>query len=168
MSDPPIFDHERLDVYRLAVEFLAWFGRLVDEGPLKGCKITAVKHLDDASRSIVNNIAEGNGKRSHADRCRFLDMARGSALECASCLDVLVARRRLDTALAGSGKGMLVRIVSMLTKLTERLLGIGTLSSRRHDPLRAGRASEGHEQQAAEGEAGRARATPGRDPFRDA
>ncbi len=84
--------------------------------------------MDDASRSIVNNIAEGNGKRSHADRCRFFDMARGSALECASCLDALVARRRLDAAVAGIGKGMLARIVSMLTKLTERLLGVGALS----------------------------------------
>jgi four helix bundle protein len=123
--------------------------------------------LDDSSRSIVNNIAEGNGKRSHADRCRFFDMARGSALECASCLDVLVARKRLDPSLAVVGKDMLVRIVSMLTKLTERLLGVGSLSGRVRDPRRAVRASEAHEQ-ATEGEVGRARAAPGRHPVRDA
>jgi four helix bundle protein len=167
MKDPPVFDHERLDVYRLGVEFLAWLGELLDEGPLRGCKLKAVKHLDDSSRSIVNNIAEGNGKRSHADRCRFFDMARGSALECASCLDVLVARKRLDPSLAVVGKDMLVRIVSMLTKLTERLLGVGSLSGRVRDPRRAVRASEPHEQ-ATEGEVGRARAAPGRHPVRDA
>jgi four helix bundle protein len=123
MNDPYPLDHERLDVYRLAVEFAAWVGELIDDGPLKGRKISAVKHLDDSSRSIVNNIAEGNGKRSLPDRCRFLDISRGSALECASCLDILVARKRLGAEQAAVGKTMLVRIVSMLSKLIERLLG---------------------------------------------
>lgn len=128
MNEPYPLDHERLDVYRLAVEFVAWAGELIDNGPLKGCKISAVKHLDDSSRSILNNIAEGNGKRSRPDRCRFFDMSRGSALECASCLDVLVARKRLQAAVADTGKAMVVRIVSMLSKLIERLLGDGSLS----------------------------------------
>jgi four helix bundle protein len=125
MNDPYPLDHERLDVYRLSVEFAAWVGELIDEGPLTGRKISAVKHLDDSSRSIVNNIAEGNGKRSLLDRCRFLDISRGSALECASCLDVLVARKRIPAEQATEGKAMLVRIVSMLCKLIERLLGHG-------------------------------------------
>lgn len=128
MNPPYPFDHERLDVYRLSIEFLAWVGELLDEGALKGCKLKAVKHLDDAGRSIANNIAEGNGKRSRADRCRFFDISRGSALECASCLDVLVARKRLRPEQAAAGKEMLVRIVSMLSKLIESLLGEGSLS----------------------------------------
>jgi four helix bundle protein len=31
-----------------------------------------------------------------ADRCRFFDIARGSALECASWLDMLVAKKFVD------------------------------------------------------------------------
>ena len=131
MNDPNFLDHERLDVYRVAVEFAAWVGDLIDDGPLKGCTITAVKHLDDASRSIVNNIAEGNGKRSLPDRCRFFDMSRGSALECASCLDVLVARKRLEVEQVAVGKSRVVRIVSMLSKLIEKLLGPGSLAEQR-------------------------------------
>jgi four helix bundle protein len=68
-------DHERLDAYRLAIEFLAWRGELLD-GTVR---LAAKKHLDDASQSIANNVAEGNGKRSVADCCRFLEIARGSA-----------------------------------------------------------------------------------------
>ncbi|MDD4442832.1 MAG: four helix bundle protein, partial [Kiritimatiellae bacterium] len=45
----------------------------------------------------------------------FFDIARGSALECAACPDVLVARKRL--ARAEQGKEILVRIVSMLAGL---------------------------------------------------
>ena len=52
---------------------------------------SAKKHLDEASSSIPNNIAEGNGKWSKKDRQKFLEVARGSALECASGLDILVA-----------------------------------------------------------------------------
>ena len=128
-----MFDHEKLDVYRLAIEFVRWVGELLD-GPLKGCKVSALKHLDESSRSIVRNIAEGNGKRSFKDRCRFFDMSRGSALECAADLDLLVARKRLDQSHAKKGKAMLVRIVSMLIKLIDKLIGpqaFGTISSAR-------------------------------------
>ena len=90
-----VFDHEKLDVYSAAIEFIAWVGEILD-GPLVGCRLSAKKHLDEASQSIANNIAEGNGKRSPSDRCRFLDIATGSAMECAACLDGLVARRHLE------------------------------------------------------------------------
>lgn len=119
----PLFDHEKLDVYRISLEFAKWVGELIDEGPLSDCKLTIVDHLEDASRSIVNNIAEGNGKRSPKDRARFFDISRGSALESASNLDLLVNRRRLADQLGEKGKEMLVRIVSMLIKLIDSLLG---------------------------------------------
>ena len=64
------FDHEKLDVYRLAVEFIAWTGELLDTS-LKKTGLSAAKHLEEASQSIANNIAEGNGKRSRADRARL-------------------------------------------------------------------------------------------------
>ena len=51
--------------------------------------------LDRASTSIALNIAEGNGKYALKDRCRFFDIAHGSALECASAQDILVAKGRL-------------------------------------------------------------------------
>ena len=112
------FDHEKLDVYRLAVLFSSWVGERL-EGSLKNSRTSATKHLDEASGSITNNIAEGNGKRSRTDRCRFLDIARGSALECAACLDTLVARKRMDPSEAEQGKQLLERIVSMLWRMIE-------------------------------------------------
>lgn len=112
------FDHDKLDVYRLAIEFIGWAGELLDSS-LKKSGMSAAKHLDEASQSIANNIAEGNGKRSRADRCRFLDIARGSALECAACLDALAARKRLTAAEQQHGKSLLERIVSMLWRMIE-------------------------------------------------
>ncbi len=106
------FDHEKLNVYQEAIGFVSWVDELLAEIP----KSLAVHNqLDRASTSIPLNIAEGNGKYTEADRCRFFDIARGSALECAACLDVLVAKKRIDSA--EPGKAILVRIVSMLVGL---------------------------------------------------
>jgi len=69
---------------------------------------------DRASTSVPLNIAEGNGKFTSPDRCRFFDNARGSALESAACLDVLVAKQFVSASDVQAGKAKLVRIVSML------------------------------------------------------
>ncbi len=116
------FDHEKLDVYQVSIQFVAWAGELID-GALAKRRLSAVKHLDEASTSISLNIAEGNGKRSLKDRCRFFDISKGSALECSACFDVLVARRVLDVKQVEAGKELLVRIVEMLSKLIKKLLG---------------------------------------------
>jgi four helix bundle protein len=70
--------------------------------------------LDRASTSVALNIAEGNGKFTSPDRCRFFDNARGSALESSACLDVMVAKRFVSAGEVQGGKTMLVKIVSML------------------------------------------------------
>src|SRR5689334_2250710 len=70
--------------------------------------------LDRASTSIPLNIAEGNGKFTAADRCRYFDQARGSALESAAALDVLVAKGRYPGDEVLPGKDRLWSIVSML------------------------------------------------------
>ncbi len=115
------FDHERLDVYRVAIQFVEWADELLDRLPA-GRRGPAVKQLERATTSIPLNIAEGNGKRSRKDRSRYLDIARGSALESAACLDVLVARKSLTSSDVSQGKDLLRRVVEMLSKLTASLL----------------------------------------------
>jgi len=87
------FDHEKLNVYRASIDFVAWATEVLEQI----AKSRAVHNpLDRASTSIPLNIAEGNGKFTEADRFRFFDIARGSALECAACLDVMVAKRLVE------------------------------------------------------------------------
>jgi len=109
------FDHEKLDVYKLSLEFVAWATKILKELP------TEFRHPKDqltrSSQSITQNIAEGNGKRPGSDRKRFFEISRGSAMESASTLDILVAveaKKPLDII---DGKKMLHRLVSMLTKM---------------------------------------------------
>ena len=88
------FGHEQLDVYRVAIDHVAWvYGKT---GGLTGIHRPARDQWLRASQSIPLNIAEGNGKTSAADRGRSFEIARGSALECAAIQDVLVVGKALD------------------------------------------------------------------------
>jgi four helix bundle protein len=114
------FDHERLDVYQEAIAFCGWVGDLISEVTAKA---SAKDQLDRASTSIPLNIAEGNGKFSNADRARFLEIARGSALECAASLDVLAVRKLISAERVIPAKEQLVRIVNMLMGMLKRFSG---------------------------------------------
>jgi four helix bundle protein len=114
------FDHEKLDVYQESIAFCGWVGDLLND--ITG-KAAARDQLDRASTSLPLNIAEGNGKFSDADRSRFLEIARGSALECAACLDVLAVRKLIDTKRVVPAKEQLVRIVNMLMGMLKRFSG---------------------------------------------
>ena len=113
------FDHEKLEVYQVAIQFVAWSEILLED--CQGKAASAKKHLDEASSSIPNNIAEGNGKWSKKDRKKFFEVARGSALECASCLDVLVAKRRISAERVIEGKEKLRSVVNLLTRMIKNL-----------------------------------------------
>ena len=114
------FDHEKLDVYREAIAFCGWSGELLATITARA----AVKdQLDRASTSIPLNIAEGNGKFSRNDRARFLEIARGSALECAACLDVMVVRGLVAEDDIAIRKEQLSRIVQMLMGMLRKFSG---------------------------------------------
>ncbi|HMP77162.1 MAG TPA: four helix bundle protein [Kiritimatiellia bacterium] len=111
------FGHEKLDVYRAAIEYVGWAYRFC-EG-LTGHK-NARDQLIRASQSIPLNIAEGNGKATDGDRRRYFEIARGSALECGAIQDVLVECGAFDRASSEEQKLVLDRIVAMLTRLGQR------------------------------------------------
>jgi four helix bundle protein len=108
------FDHEKLNVYQVALEFNYWVGgRLASVE----AKAAAKDQLDRAATSIPLNLAEGNGKFSR----RFFDIARGSALEAAASLGVLVSRKVIKQAQVVPAKEQLVQIVNMLMGLLKGL-----------------------------------------------
>ncbi len=114
----PIFDHERLDVYRMSIEYVAFSYRVAKT--LTGLNRHARDQWLRAAQSIPLNIAEGNGKQILKDKNRFFQIARGSALECAAIHDVLHVCDAIDTESNRLSKSSLKRIVSMLTRLIQR------------------------------------------------
>ena len=122
MANIPMFDHEKLDVYQLELNFLTWVTEFLVNisGPSATQKRELITQLDRASLSALLNTAEGNGRRQRRQRARFFDDARGSAIECAACLDASVAKGLASPERIQPGKEMLVHIVAMPTKLVER------------------------------------------------
>lgn len=138
------FDHEKLDVFRLELDFVSWSTSLMDEvRKVATIPTTEVRdQLDRAGTSMPLNTAEGNAKRQRRTRARFFDDARGSAAECSACLDVLVAKGACSADRVEEGKSMVFRIASMLTRLVQI-----------YDPtLLSGHGAHGSTQRAGEGE----------------
>jgi four helix bundle protein len=103
------FDHEKLEVYQKTISFVAWADALLEVIP-KHLAVHKPTRLERTSTSMPLNIAEGNGKYTPPDRCRFFDIARGSALECAACLDMLTAKKQMKLREADAGAGIRIRI----------------------------------------------------------
>ncbi|OLD71275.1 MAG: hypothetical protein AUF68_10545 [Verrucomicrobia bacterium 13_1_20CM_54_28] len=107
------FDHEKLNVYHEALDFVGHATELLERVPKR---VAVYDQLDRASTAIPLNIAEGTGKFTPPDRCRYYNTARGSALECAACLDVLVVKKILKQEIT-EAKAVLIKVVSMLVGL---------------------------------------------------
>jgi len=116
------FDHERLDVYQVALEFLILADQIVEHLP-RGRGHLA-DQLTRASTSIVLNIAEGSGKFSPPDKRRYYLTSSGSATECAAILDICQRIKLIDASQHQAGKALLERVVSMLIKLAKALEGV--------------------------------------------
>src|SRR5947199_8601802 len=108
------FDHEKLNVYDEALFFVGRATELVER---VSKRMAVYGQLHRASTAIPLNIAEGTEKFTPPVRCRYYDTARGSALECAACLDVLVVKNVLTHAEIKEPKEILIRVVSMLVGL---------------------------------------------------
>ncbi len=109
----PLFDHERLHVYQLALQLDAQVHAAL---PRRGHRELR-EQLERSSLSVIANVAEGAGRVAAADKRRFYAIARGSATETAALLDVLHGRDLIATGQHQQARQRLLRIVQMLSRL---------------------------------------------------
>ena len=110
-----MLDYEKLDVYRVALEFVITTVKIRDRLPRGSGEL--VDQFKRASFSIVLHIAEGAGKLKQADKQRYFSIARGSLMECGALFDLLRALNHISSEEFCSGKILLTRIGAMLSKL---------------------------------------------------
>jgi len=112
------FAHERLDAYRVAMEFCTLAEQLCRRLPRTKGQLG--DQLARASEGIVLRIAEGAGAAwKSAEQKRFFRSARASAMECAAVLDICRIRSIGTTEQVEDGRLLLLRLVQMLTKLSQ-------------------------------------------------
>jgi hypothetical protein len=98
----PFFDRERLDAYRLAIEYVASSYRIAKS--LNGAERHARDQWLRAAQSIPLNIAEGNGKRQRETKSQgqesiFRDRARLSfGMRCDSRYTRIIRSDRSSTS----------------------------------------------------------------------
>ena len=111
------FDHEKLDVYQVALRVIDTIDALIEQMP-KG-RAHLKDQLDRAVTSVVLTIAEGAGEFSRADKQRFYRMARRSATESAATLDIIARRKRASPVLLEKARNDLDRVVAMLVRMSQ-------------------------------------------------
>lgn len=113
-----LLDHEKLDVYQTAVEFIVLADMIVENLPRGRAYLS--DQLRRAALSITLNIAEGAGEYALEEKVRFYRMAKRSATECAGILDVCQRLQLMDEQYQINGRNLLIRIISMLIKMARR------------------------------------------------
>ena len=108
---------QKLDVYQCSIQFLVFVRRVVRRIP-KGHG-DLVDQIRRSSQSTPQNIAEGAGKSTRADKAKHYTIARGSAMESAAHLDVMKVEELIAEEDYVEGIELLERIVSMLTKMID-------------------------------------------------
>ena len=109
------FNFQRLDVYRCAIDFLAACASITQQLPRGNGALS--DQLRRAALSIPLNIAEAQGRSSPGEAARAYAIARGSAMECAAIIDAARVLNAVSAHDATKGQALLVRVVSMLSKL---------------------------------------------------
>jgi four helix bundle protein len=127
------FDHEKLDVYRVAIQFNVLIDKVV-EGLPRGRSYLA-DQLQRAGASIPLNIAEGAGEYASNEKIRFYRIAKRSATECAAIFDLCQELRLIEEENYMQGRELLLRIVAMLIRMAQ---GSNQIKSGTHTGTHAG------------------------------
>jgi len=82
------FNFEKLDVYQKSLDFISNIYDLFEGLPYR-IQRSIGGNLLRAAMSIVNNIAEGSGRRGEREKRHSFEISQGSAFECIPMLTIL-------------------------------------------------------------------------------
>ena len=104
------FAHESLRVYQRALQLFEELEQsfLADENG----RLRYLRRIDELATSLVLNIAEGNGRFSHLDHGKFIDIAEESGIKLAAYLDLTEASASMDVQ---PSKRLLREVMAMLS-----------------------------------------------------
>ena len=112
--------HEKLDVWKKAIDFVVAVYKATDDFP-KDERFGLISQLRRAAVSIPANIAEGAGRKSYKEFAHFLSNSQGSASEVDT--ELLIANRLgyIEQAKYLELRASLDEIGRMLTGLSQHL-----------------------------------------------
>ena len=114
------FDFEKLEVYKLALEFLSKIFKIYKSLP-KDLRYSLGNNLIRAGASISNNLAEGSGKKSKKHKLNYYNISLDSTRECISMNNVLLKEKLIEkeiyTQIRLEGRKITGMIVGLIKSL---------------------------------------------------
>jgi four helix bundle protein len=109
------YNYQQLDVWQKAQEMAAAVIRMARSLPRDPSSMSIVRQLVAAAGSVGANVAEGHGRFTLASYRNHLSIARGSACEAGSWLDLLLRTEYIDARENECLQKELSSIVAILT-----------------------------------------------------
>ena len=116
---PRHFDHHKLEVYTLAISMFGDAYRIADR--FRRGDFVVRDQFIRAALSVPLNISEGSSEWRPLEKARLYRVARRSAGECAAVLDAVAGPYGLTKEEIEPLYEKLVRIMTMLMKLIQRM-----------------------------------------------
>ncbi len=110
MERAPLFAHERLDVYGIALKFATLANEFLCSWPSRWA---VHDQLDRATESILTNLARAARLRASENEIYSIECSLGSVLESAACLDVAYRRHLVSLPQIQTAKQILQSIAQM-------------------------------------------------------
>jgi len=117
-----MFDFEKLEVYQLGIEFVDKIFEITESFP-SYLQYSLGDQLRRASLSILNNLAEGSGKKSPREKNRYYEISLDSARECIPMLTIALRRKLIKEETHSLLRDSCSRICSMLFRLKSTVIG---------------------------------------------
>ena len=94
-KDEFIFPFERLEVWRLAVEFADDILKLLETFP-PNKHFRLIGQMEAAACSVAQNIAEGKGRQHKKEFIQFLYISEGSLFEVVTLAEIFMQRKLFE------------------------------------------------------------------------
>jgi four helix bundle protein len=111
-------NHKKFEVYIFASELLLECYRLTHFVP-DFERYNLISQIRRAALSVKLNIAEGASRKSHVERSRFYEIARGSIIELDSAFEVCAQLGYFEASNLHTIDGLLNRCFAILSKMTK-------------------------------------------------
>jgi four helix bundle protein len=108
--------HTELDVFVVSKSFVLSCYKAIKSFPTEE-KFALTQQIRRAALSVHLNVAEGCSRKSAAERKRFYEVARGSAIEIDAALDIAAALGYTSKEALIELGGLLIRSFQLISKM---------------------------------------------------
>ena len=108
--------HKKLEVYQLSLKLIKEIYTITTLFPLEE-KFVLSSQLKRASISVSSNIAEGAARISNLEKKRFFEIARSSAVEIDTQLEIAIMLNYISNKETENANLLIESIFKMLSKL---------------------------------------------------